>query len=92
MRIWIVVAAVVLGLFWYQQATYQRELIRQQERFQGAYKALQDELTRTRGNVLAAAKNASESRTELSRALQTEEEWSNAEVPAAIADAVRSRL
>ena len=95
MRIWIVIAAVVLGAFSYQHLRHKAQLHEMQaqykeqhKRFQGAYEALQEELSRTRSNVLLAAKNASESRTELRMALQSEEEWSATEVP----DSIRRSL
>jgi len=91
LRIWIVVAAVVLGAFSYQHLRHKAQLHEMQvqhKRFQGAYEALQEELSRTRSNVLLAAKNAAESRTELRTALQSEEEWSATEVP----DSIRRSL
>lgn len=88
MRIWIAVglalAIGVVGLFEVQEMRHRQELRRQE----GVYKALQEELARTRTNVLEAAKNAAESRTELSTALQTEEEWSATPVP----DSIRRSL
>ena len=88
MRIWLAVGLAlvigVAGLFEVQEMRHRKELRRQE----GAYKALQEELARTRTNVLKAAKNAAESRTELSTALQTEEEWSATKVP----DSIRRSL
>ena len=88
MRIWIAVGGALViglaGLFEVQEIRHRKELRRQE----GAYAALQEELARTRTNVLVAAKNAAESRTELSAALQTEEEWSATPVP----DSIRRSL
>lgn len=57
---------------------------------QASVQALEDELSRTRANVLLAYQNASRERTELSKAIQEVPEWADAKVPISIARTLNS--
>lgn len=94
LRFYAAVAAlflVVIMASWQQYSSWkvQRSLVQELEQSRASYAALQGELQRTRMNVLLASQNASERRTELSRAIQTEEEWSATEVPESVRRALR---
>lgn len=57
---------------------------------QASVQALEDELSRTRANVLLAYQNASKERSELSKAIQEVPEWADAKVPISIARTLNS--
>ena len=57
---------------------------------QASVQALEDELSRTRANVLLAYQNASKERSELSKAIQEVPEWADAKVPISVARTLNS--
>lgn len=82
--VWFLSLAAGFWQYWDMKSSYQSELRRRDT----ALELLRGELDRTRANVLLAAKNAAESRTELSRAITEHKEWADAEVPSDVAAAL----